>query len=292
MIQSIFFIGMSKNCFATLEKNVDFLLEFKKISKFKVDICIVDSDSTDGTKEYCYNLAKTNTIDSIVEVDNLENEFSSRIERLSISRNKGLDYIKDNLENSCLYIPMDMDLNLFSLLDCVRFEKIVEDFIDSEADGLFPYSKPYYYDIFALRKQDWVSGNNLLTSKNLKKRFRVMSFLFNYFLIFKKQRHIDTFSKNYIEVESAFGGMGIYKIQSNTLVNARYDINQTEVNFYSEHIFFNSSFNNLFISTKWNIESPIEYTFFNSFSYIEKIIYILKTLKNDIKHLNMGTDNK
>ena len=292
MIQSIFFIGMSKNCFPNLKKNIDFLLEFKKISKFNIDICVVDSDSTDGTKKYCYNLVKTNTIDSIVEVDNLENKFSSRIERLSISRNKGLDYIKENQKKPSLYIPMDMDLNLFSLLDCVRFEKIIEDFIDSEADGLFPYSTPYYYDIFALRQQDWVPGNNLLTSNNLKKKFRVMSFIFNYFLIFKKQRNVDTFSKNYIEVESAFGGMGIYKIQSNTLVNSRYDVSQTEVNFYSEHIFFNASFNNLFISTKWNIESPIEYTFFNSFSYIEKIIYILKTLKNDIKHLNKRINNK
>ena len=54
----IIFVGMSKNCFSTLEKNLKFLEGFKQNSKTIVKICIVDSDSTDGTKDYCKALIK------------------------------------------------------------------------------------------------------------------------------------------------------------------------------------------------------------------------------------------
>ena len=292
MVQSIYFIGMSKNCFSNLKKNIEYLLEYEKYSEFNFDICIVDSDSIDGTKEYCRNLVNNKEINSFIEVDNLSEKYSSRIERLMVSRNKGLDYINDKIKNPALYIPMDMDLDLFSLIEFSKFEKIINDFIHSESDGIFPYSTPYYYDIFALRKKGWVNGNNLLISRNLKKKYLLISFLTNYFLIFRKQKHIDSFDSKPIKVESAFGGMGIYKIYPDTFRYARYDLNREEIDFYSEHLYFNKNFKNLFISKEWNIESPIYYTFFNSHNYIKKFIYILRSLKNDFKNIYLKINKR
>ena len=90
------FVGLSKNCFSSLEKNITFIEKFKKNSKFKIEIIIIDSDSTDGTKEYCRNLLKDKAITSFLEIDNLVDDYNSRIERLSYCRNAGLKEIKNS----------------------------------------------------------------------------------------------------------------------------------------------------------------------------------------------------
>ena len=46
MVQSIYFIGMSKNCFSNLKKNIEYLLEYEKYSeKIKQ---LVESNDGDG----------------------------------------------------------------------------------------------------------------------------------------------------------------------------------------------------------------------------------------------------
>ena len=77
----------------------------------------------------------------------------------------------------------------------------------------------------------------------------------------------------------------MYKINNKKLEEVKYDINKTNVDYFSEHLYFNNYFENLYIDKDWNFPSPIEYTFFNSYNLIEKMLYILKTLKNDIRNL-------
>lgn len=286
MVFSLHFVGMSKNCFNNLKPNIEFLLKFQKITSFKMTISVVDSDSTDGTKEYCSKLYEENLMSNFIEIDHLEDEYNSRIERLSISRNKGLQCVKTNSDLPVIYIPMDMDLDLFGLLSTIELENLIKSFAkNKEIDGLFPFSTPFYYDIFALRAKNWVKGNNILTARNLKDKVKVFSFIFNYFLIFNVQKNIDTFTEEYISVQSAFGGMGLYKITESNLEKIKYDINKTNIDYFSEHIAFNNYFKKLYISRDWNFPSPLEYIFFNTFTTTEKISYIFKTLKNDIKNL-------
>lgn len=286
MVFSLHFVGMSKNCFNNLKPNIDFLLKFQEITSFKMHISVVDSDSSDGTKEFCSKLFEEKLISNFIEIDNLEDKYKSRIERLSISRNKGLEYIQTNLELPVVYIPMDMDLDLFGLLTTTELERIIELFTNNnEIDGLFPFSTPFYYDIFALRAKNWVKGNNLLTARNLKDKVKIFSFIINYFLIFKMQKNIDMFKNEYINVKSAFGGMGLYKITESNQEKIKYEVNKINIDYFSEHIAFNNYFTKLYISRDWNFPSPVEYTFFNTFSTAEKLSYIIKTLKNDIKNL-------
>lgn len=286
MVFSLHFVGMSKNCFNNLKPNIEFLLKFQKITSFKMTISVVDSDSTDGTKEYCSKLYEENLISNFIEIDHLEDEYNSRIERLSISRNKGLQCVKTNSDLPVIYIPMDMDLDLFGLLSTIELESLIKSFAkNKEIDGMFPFSTPFYYDIFALRAKNWVKGNNILTARNLKDKVKVFSFIFNYFLIFNVQKNIDTFTEEYISVQSAFGGMGLYKITESNVEKIKYDINKTNIDYFSEHIAFNNYFKKLYISRDWNFPSPLEYIFFNTFTTTEKISYIFKTLKNDIKNL-------
>lgn len=286
MVSNIYIIGMSKNCFQNLQKNLLYLLDFKKKSNFHINICIIDSDSTDGTKEFCSDLLNKNKLDNFIEIDGLEIDYQSRIERLSICRNRGIKFIKDQKQKNLIYLPMDMDLDLFKYTTFEAFDQIILSFIkNKDIEGIFPFSKPYYYDIFALRKKGWVNGNNLLISRNLKDRFKIFTFIFNYIYIFRNQKHVNKIPKKLTKVDSAFGGMGMYKINNEDLKVIKYDINKTNVDYFSEHLYFNKYFKNLYIDKDWNIQSPTEYTFFNSYNFIEKIFYILKTLKNDIKNL-------
>ena len=68
MFLPIFFIGMSKNCYKSLNKNLDYLLKFKEATGLDIKICVVDSDSVDGTKDYCQKLLEEHKIDRFIEV--------------------------------------------------------------------------------------------------------------------------------------------------------------------------------------------------------------------------------
>lgn len=286
----IIFVGMSKNCFSTLEKNLKFLEGFKQNSKTIVKICIVDSDSTDGTKDYCKALIKKNNIDYFLEIDNLEEQYDSRIQRLSICRNKALEVINKIMTQSVIYIPMDMDIDLFKRTDIKNFQKIIDQFSENTGlDAIFPFSTPFYYDIFALRKKGWVNKNNLLIARKLKDKLKLFSFLINYIYIFRKQLSPSNFDENLISVESAFGGIGMYKIDKFKIENLKYTFDTNSINYVTEHLSFNNSFNNLFILKNWNIDAPKEYIFWNLYNPYEKLIYVIKSIKNDLKGLARST---
>ena len=108
-------------------------------------------------------MLKYGVIESFLEIDNLSDAYSSRIERLTYCRNAGLKEIQKTYKNPIIYIPMDMDLDLFDLMSNSKLEDLIYFFMNQEKiDCLLPFSTPYYYDIFALRKKGWVNGNALI----------------------------------------------------------------------------------------------------------------------------------
>ena len=274
---NIYFVGLSKNCLLTLKKNIDFINLLIKEGVGVGKIIIVDSDSDDGTKEYCKSLKNENIL--FIEEDNVKNNFHNRIEILSHCRNIGLQNIEKT--NDVLYIPIDLDIDLFSLIKPKSFIDLIKNFQNNkDIDALFPYSEPYYYDIFALRKQGWVDNNAVLQAHKLKQKFKIGSFFFNYFFVFKKQINKNKFSEDLIRVESAFGGIGLYKINKNK--NYLYETKDIDTEFYSEHLSFNNNFKNLFIDKNWAVPAPEEHINFHLLRKLSKVVYIVKTFKYDI----------
>ena len=276
------FVGLSKNCFDSLKKNISFIKEFKEKSTFEIEIIIVDSDSTDGTKEYCRDLLKYEVIDNFLEIDNLSDTYNSRIERLTYCRNAGLKEIQKTYKDPIIYIPMDMDLDLFDLMSNSKLEELISFFMNLEKiDCLLPFSTPYYYDIFALRKKGWVNGNALIKSFKLKKKYLLGSFLFNYIFIFRKQLSPEKFKTDLIPIESGFGGMGFYKISDIDLLNNTYATDPKDIDFSTEHLAFNKNFLNINILKSWNIKAPTEHIKYVTSTPSEKFTYILTTIKYD-----------
>ena len=84
----IFFCGISKNCIGHIEKNLSFIEKFvQSFPDIKIKGIFVDSDSTDGTKEFLLNYTKEKPYFVYKNLDNLETKYSNRIERIAISRN-------------------------------------------------------------------------------------------------------------------------------------------------------------------------------------------------------------
>lgn len=284
----IVFSGLSKNCGDNLIKNSEFILNFKNNYKnHQIYLVIVDSDSNDGNLDYLKNLDKLQDV-SVVFKDGLENTINSRIERIAICRNIGLDYIKEKFNDlsDVIYIPLDNDIDIFKYLNCEQFMDLVNQTKNTYFDAIFPVSIPYYYDIFALRADGWVNYNSQLLIKNLKMKFKYFSFLWNYFYIFRHQLSPFEISKKNLKVYSAFGGIGIYDLSSIDIFKLKYQTSNEEIDFHSEHIEFNKKFSNLNIETNWKIPAPLQHVEYKQYNFLNKIKYILRTLKYDFLKTN------
>ena len=283
----VIFCGISKNCINSIEHNLKFLENFSKLKKFDLSVIIVDSDSDDGTKEVINSYQ--NSIDEFYkfDLDGLESKYKNRIERIAISRNKCLEIARDLInDKKVIYIPLDLDMKIFKYVDIQKMESLIENSIKKDTiNGTFPFSKPYYYDIFALRAKNWINYNAQFIARRYKKFFKLGSFVVNYFLIFRKQIGYKKFiKKKNIVVYSAFGGIGIYNLKNN-IVDFKYEISKKYPEDISEHIFFNSKFKDLKIDPTWIVEAPKEHLEYKNLTLINKLFYFFKSFYFDLSNV-------
>ena len=279
----VYFCGISKNCINNIEKNLIFLDAFNKKSSFDTKIIIVDSDSIDGTKEIISNYVKENKEIEFINFDLKKDNLENRIERIAKSRNECLKQI-DNFNKETVYIPLDLDIDLFAYTNLEEIEKLINKAIYfKKNNAIFPFSTPFYYDIFALRAENWVKINSQYWVTRLKKYLKFGSFFFNYFFIFRHQIRKNDIKTDTIKVKSAFGGMGIYYFRFYPK-NLKYKISSKYPLDISEHIIFNSDFNLLFIEKNWNIPAPPEHLEYKLLTNKQKLKYFLRSLLYDIKN--------
>lgn len=279
----VYFCGISKNCINNIEKNLIFLDAFNKKSSFDSKIIIVDSDSIDGTKEIISNYVNKNKEIDFINFDLKKNNIENRIERIAKSRNECLKQI-DNFNKETVYIPLDLDIDLFAYTNLEEIEKLINKAIYfKKNNAIFPFSTPFYYDIFALRAENWVKINSQYWVTRLKKYLKFGSFFFNYFFIFRHQIRKNDIKSDTIKVKSAFGGMGIYYYRFYPK-NLKYKISSKYPFDISEHIIFNSDFDLLFIEKNWNIPAPPEHLEYKLLTNKQKLKYFLRSLLYDIKN--------
>tara|TARA_Y100000591_G_scaffold326435_1_gene349101 strand:- start:5905 stop:6780 length:876 start_codon:yes stop_codon:yes gene_type:complete len=274
---SVFFCGLSKNCVDTISNNLNFLTSFFKESEFESYAIFVDSDSKDGTKEHLTYFDQNNNNVIYKNFDNLENVYKNRIERIQHSRNKCIDIVsKFDDKKNIVYIPLDLDLDLFKYTSVKEFDELIKYCLSKDvANGIFPFSSPFYYDIFALRATNWVDINSQYWVTKLKKYVKLGSFIFNYFLIFRHQINIEHFETKNIKVRSAFGGIGIYKVINKI---PKYSLSLKNPETVSEHIKFNFQFSELEILKNWIVPAPAEHLEYRLLNFKEKIKYFFKTI--------------
>jgi hypothetical protein len=218
---NVIFGGIVKDVEPYIEnalKNID-----KCGSKFKsYSVVIYENDSTDNTRKILLENKKDNyhyfLEDGITE--------PHRTIRLASCRNKLIEKVKEINKNGeyTYLILLDMDDRnssgtfVKSIETCFKYNT-------DEWDVLTCNQKIMYYDTWPLRKKDTIDydcwGEYFKTSSEDKKKE------------IKKNINNTVFEKNgLLEVDSAFGGIAIYKIKS--LHNCKY-VGEYKNNEYPEH---------------------------------------------------------
>jgi len=210
--------NVSKTIIREIEK-LKIALSGFKIIKFY----LVESDSTDETIKKLKILKSTSNNFDYISLGRLKSKIPDRLERIRFCRNKYIDFIRANSKNCPTYILVaDLD----GMNTALKSKGVLSCFSRLDWDVVTANQTFGYYDILALRKDGWQENDWTEELKLMKDQLvwseihgcRIISKIRNYFvltklkqrILFAKMRRINSRSE-WIKVDSAFGGLAIYK---------------------------------------------------------------------------------
>ena len=203
-MDSVLIVGVLRNCASNLESEIVNL--DRAFSDFSKQYYFIESDSSDDTVKKLTNISLKMKNLEFLSLGNLSNIIPNRVPRLSYCRNRYLEHMR-NIHQSNLptyVVVVDMDgVN----------SKLTKESVDScfhldNWEVCTANQKGPYYDIYALRAANW-NEENLVKSYHLNlEKYKLHALAFYFTVVHKmlKRRGRDP-----IEVESAFGGLAIYK---------------------------------------------------------------------------------
>jgi len=201
--KTITFAAPVRNCGSDLLAGLD--LAARIGSYFKdYKIVVFENDSVDNTKIILSSLKENEKI-KIIQKDGLDKSFPFRTERISFARNTLFNEVKKI--GSDYFCTMDLDGVIGSNFD---FDGFLSNFHFDECwDAVFPANTDKYYDIWTLRHPDICPGD-------YERQMNTMDPIFSDAIIFDacltNLQSMDFRKlKGWLQVTSAFGGMGIYK---------------------------------------------------------------------------------
>ena len=208
-------VGLARNCEKIIEDEVKNITKAFSDAK-TINWLVVESDSDDRTLDKLRNLSKHSEFD-FISLGMLRKDYFKRTERIAKCRNRYLEEIKMNTKYH------DIDYIIVADLDGVNSEltasavnscwKLTENW-----DACFANQSKAYYDIWALRHKVWCPGDckktyNFLVNHGMGKSKALDTAIYSRMINIKR-------NEKPIEVNSAFGGLAIYK--KNTLLSSKY----------------------------------------------------------------------
>jgi hypothetical protein len=227
--QKILFIGLARNIENTIKNSIEKLISVGKNAK-EYKIIVFENDSKDKTKEILLDLSKNNKNIILLSETNNRVQFGPTKEKirtiaLAEYRNKLKEYIKENFLDYDFVVVSDMDFVDFSENGCYNsfgwFNNFPND-IDAIAGNSFEFKclnkdndqkTLWNYDSWAFRYNWW----NEISSCYGSSQYSSMLW-FGFFIMPP--------GLSLIMVNSAFGGMAIYKTKKYIL--GTYDGNDCE----------------------------------------------------------------
>lgn len=203
---NILVTGLVRNGASTIKTDVTRLN--KALAKFKsLQWLLIESDSDDNTVEELEKIQNAVVNFNYLALGSLKSKLPLRTDRISFCRNR---YLKEINEN-----PSYSEVNYVIIADFDNLNTLInEEAISScwENDGwdvCTANQKGPYYDIFALRHPHWSPGNHR-DSFLFYKALGLSNYTAEYKSLISKMITIPSES-NWIAVDSAFGGFGIYR---------------------------------------------------------------------------------
>jgi hypothetical protein len=220
-IMKILIVGTLTNPSKKLNRDLDSILNSIDDGS-EIEVHLVESDSKDSSNKYLQEQSRKRKNFSYNSLGRLKGEIPDRVERIRYSRNHYVAYIRERYSTSAWdwIIVADLD-GMNSELTKKGLMSGVE--LLQRYDAVFANQKFGYYDLYALREKNWMPNDPIT---ELYDRILEIEEKFKYkkFNKFRSRREIFRAKTNLvynkmlklnenalpIEVDSAFGGLGIY----------------------------------------------------------------------------------
>ncbi|HFU75449.1 MAG TPA: hypothetical protein ENK91_00070 [Bacteroidetes bacterium] len=205
-IDNFLVVGLVRNCEINIFRSIDNIS--KSLQPFKnVKYLIIESDSNDNTIESLKKLSLKIKNFNYISLGELRPQHPLRTDRIAVCRNKYLDEINtNNLYSDIDYVIM-ADLDDVNTL--LTSKAIISCWEQNHWDICTANQKYAYYDIYALRHDIW-QPNDCLKQYDFLRQYGLSKEKAQLSAIYSKMVHIQEESE-WIEVDSAFGGLAIYK---------------------------------------------------------------------------------
>ncbi len=214
---NVVFGGCARDCEKYLPKVMRNIDTFSSCFNTSYKI-IVENGSKDGTKDLLKKFVKDN--DYLLIREDLS-EYPYRGKRLENARNLIIDTIKENkpLRDCDLFVALDFDDRNIEKIEIENFEKAINFLIaDKKIAGVFANQIGTYYDMWGLIddkycKSDFWAETLREIAKKINPNEKISSDLMAYLQSDLDKKKLN-FGQNLepIKVKSAYGGLGIYKI--------------------------------------------------------------------------------
>lgn len=205
---NIVICGCCRNCEPTLPQILSELTEVSRLAN-RVAWIFCENDSIDKTREILQNFKNSQGNIQLCCVDNLVARLPLRTERLALMRNMYLEAIRqDSKQDWDILMVVDMDNVNACPMPIDAIKESIELICSNRYAALFANAQPIYYDIWALRHPEWCPSDcwrEVRAHAASDKKSAVHKF------VKSRQVHVAP-SADFIEVDSAFGGIGLYNM--------------------------------------------------------------------------------
>jgi len=203
---SVIVVGIVKNISKSIRLDIENL--GKSLSFFKeVHWFLVESGSSDNSKETLAELAQENANLNYRCIDIISDTENTRTENMAKARNEYLHYLHngDNMNKYSYVVVADFNL----LNSQISRSSILSSWVRSDWDVVTANQSGPYYDIWALRHPFWSPNDCWQQHAFLRQYVKFPEIAMTYSM---RSRMLNI-PKNseWINVDSAFGGLAIYK---------------------------------------------------------------------------------
>jgi hypothetical protein len=204
---SVVIVGLARNCQRTLRADVA-RLSWAAGAFRRRQVLVVESDSTDGTRDILAKMAKQTSDFRSLSLGNLQQQCPLRTDRIAYCRNAYLAELRTSPTYSGVDYVIVADLDgVNSRLTPAALATCWSDHVGSWDVCTANQSGPYY-DVWALRHPAWCPGDCWAAFQELEPIFGTKAAL--QLAVWSKMVHIPRTAAP-IQVRSAFGGLAVYR---------------------------------------------------------------------------------
>lgn len=234
MKDTLLITGLGRNIGGVIEHNVSQLLSSFDMFE-NIEILVIESDSSDNSIEILKKTSLKYPNFNYISLGTLENRFPDRLDRISYCRNAYMSALRNDPKYRDVILVCVVDFDL--LLDALDSKGIGSCFDRDDWSAVFANQLGVYYDIFALRAEKW-SPDDCWDLDRILRESGVHPRIAREVAVHSRQKRISRRS-SWIPVNSAFGGMAIYR--RDVIIKLNYSARDIDNQAICEHVPFNKA---------------------------------------------------